>query len=126
MNYLIYPGIMHKFQENYKGVVLIDDDIKIKNIILSIVSTTTDVSITEILGNLRLQKIRESRQISHYFLKKFTSFSLKEIGRITNNDHSSVIHSVKTIKNGVEYNQQLNRKVKRIETEILTVIKKEL
>ena len=126
MNYTIYPGIMNKFQENYKGIDTFDDDVKVKAIVLSVITSKTGISITQIFSTIRLAKIREARQMIHFFLKRYTSMTWREIGVVTRNHHASVMHSVKTINNGIEYDQRINRKISSLDTEILRIMKNEL
>jgi chromosomal replication initiator protein len=61
----------------------------------------------------------EYRQLLAYLLRRYTSLSLEEIGFIIGRkDHATTIHSVKTIKNAIEWDKGYAAKVERIINEL--------
>ena len=68
--------------------------------ILERVSRETKIPIDDIVRKTRKREIVEARQIAHYLAKRETSASLNAIGwEIGRKDHSTVLHSDKTVKN---------------------------
>ena len=70
----------------------------------------------------RIKEVREARQISHYFMRKYTNLSLIQIGKETRNDHSSVIHSLKVVPLDMS-DRDYRSMVEAIETQIKFNIK---
>jgi chromosomal replication initiator protein len=56
------------------------------------------------------------RQIAMYFLKMFTSLSLEEIGNMFGErDHSTAIHSINTVKDLIDTDEDYRQKIKELE-----------
>ncbi len=71
--------------------------------IQQIVSDFFNISIDHIIGKTRKRNIVVARQLSMYFAKKLTTLSLKEIGKhFGNRDHTTVMHSIKTINDLID------------------------
>jgi len=67
----------------------------------------TGVSFEQIQSRNRTKKIVEARHLFHYFVRRKTPYSLKDIGAISKRDHASVIHSVNTIYNWLETDEEI-------------------
>ncbi len=67
----------------------------------------TGVSFEEIKSRKRFKNIVEARHLFHYFVRRKTPYSLKDIGAISKRDHASVIHSVNTIYNWLETDEEI-------------------
>ena len=66
------------------------------DIILSAVSESTGVSITEIIGDKRSRPVVDSRHLAMYLARELTDSSLPKIGeRFGNRDHTTVLHAVR-------------------------------
>ncbi len=94
--------------------------------IMEIVCKFSNVPTEHIKKNTRKTEIKEARQLFHYFAKKYTDFNLSIIGSYAaNGDHSSVIHSIKTVDilRSVDYSYQLkyDRIRHNIESEIYRI-----
>jgi len=62
------------------------------------------------------------KQICMYFMRRFTSLHLKEIGKMYNDmDHSSVLYSQRLIENSREVDQKFNVRCHAMEAKILTI-----
>ena len=59
------------------------------------------VTINELQSKSRKRTIAFPRQVSMYLARKHTDYPLAEIGQALNRDHSTVVHSVKTITNKI-------------------------
>ncbi len=74
-------------------------EVSIANI-QKIISDFFNISIDHITGKTRKRNVVVARQLGMYFAKNMTDISLKEIGRqFGNRDHTTVLHSIKTINN---------------------------
>ena len=68
--------------------------------IQKIVSSHFALSYNLIMGNSRRKEVAVARHIAMYLSKKFTDSSLKTIGlHFSGRDHSTVIHSIRTVEN---------------------------
>lgn len=71
--------------------------------ILDVVSEIYSVGITDIKGKSRKGEICMARHAYCYFAKRYTRITLKDIGNeIGGRDHSTALHSVRTIVNCVD------------------------
>lgn len=70
----------------------------------------------EINNRIRKREIVNVRQIIHFFIKKYTNKSLKDIawenGRL---DHASCVHSLKTVNNLIDSDKQYKKQILEIE-----------
>lgn len=68
----------------------------------------------------RKREVVMARQLAHYFSKKFTKLSLAKIGdEIGGLDHTTVLHSIKTVKNLCDTDKEYFRKFKEIRDKII-------
>jgi hypothetical protein len=75
--------------------------------ILQNCSEVSGVSIEKIKSKDRFRHIVVVRQIYCYIAKKYFSYTLLEIGKSINRDHSSVIHSIELVEKMIELNDPL-------------------
>ena len=72
------------------------------------------------LSSRRSRYLVRPRQIGIYLTKILTSKSLPEIGReFSNRDHTTIIHSVKTIEKLKENNPEMNDNINKLKNIIL-------
>ena len=57
-----------------------------------------NVKAEDVLGKNRQRNIIDARHSLRYFLSQDDNLGLAEVGTLTNSDHASVIHSVKTFE----------------------------
>ena len=97
---------------NYK-VISID---KIQNV----TSNFFSISLSDMLSPRRSRYLVRPRQTAIYLAKMLTSKSLPEIGRsFSNRDHTTVIHSVKTIERLRKEDSELNINIDSLKNKIL-------
>ena len=72
--------------------------------ILYHVSQYTQVSVWNMKGKTRLRNYVFARQLFFFLCKRHTSTTLKDMGIVLNNDHTTVIHGVNYIKNMLSIN----------------------
>ena len=100
----------------HKNLVLTRQDRRLAFEVFDIISSVTNVPHETFVGNrTRKNTVVILRQISSYLLKRFTSLSQAEIGNVLGGyDHSTVIHSIKTVNNWLE-----SPKIYKTETRII-------
>ena len=91
---------------------------------LDLIQTTVcqffKISKNEMLSARRSRYLVRPRQTAIYLTKLLTSKSLPEIGRsFSNRDHTTVIHSVKTIERFRQEDKDLNSNIDNLENKIL-------
>ncbi len=72
---------------------------------LEFISELVGVSSLDIMGKTRLRDVVVARHFLRYYLKRKCYFSYSEIGRMTNCNHATVIHSVKYVEDSAEYDK---------------------
>ena len=88
--------------------------------IQNIVCKFFKISKNEMLSSRRSRYLVRPRQTAIYLAKSLTSKSLPEIGRsFSNRDHTTVIHSVKTIEKLRKEDQELNTNIDNLKNRIL-------
>ena len=90
------------------------------DLIQTIVCQFFKISKNEMLSARRSRYLVRPRQTAIYLAKLLTSKSLPEIGRsFSNRDHTTVIHSVKTIERLRHEDKELNSNIDNLKNKIL-------
>ena len=90
------------------------------DLIQSTVCKFFKISKNEMLSSRRSRYLVRPRQIAIYLTKILTSKSLPEIGReFSNRDHTTIIHSVKTIEKLKEKDLEMNNNINNLKNQIL-------
>ena len=90
------------------------------DLIQSIVCKFFKISKNEMLSSRRSRYLVRPRQTAIYLTKILTSKSLPEIGReFSNRDHTTIIHSVKTIEKLKEKDQEMTNNINNLKNQIL-------
>ena len=90
------------------------------DLIQSIVCKFFKISKNEMLSSRRSRYLVRPRQTAIYLTKILTSKSLPEIGReFSNRDHTTIIHSVKTIEKLKERDKELSTNIDNLKNQIL-------
>jgi len=88
--------------------------------IQTIVCKFFKISKNEMLSSRRSRYLVRPRQTAIYLTKILTTKSLPEIGReFSNRDHTTIIHSVKTIEKLKEENSDMNQNINKLKNIIL-------
>ena len=88
--------------------------------ILEVISAYYDVRLTELLSKRRSKSIAHPRQVGMWLARKYTRYSLEEIGGyFGGRDHTTVMHAIKQIELKRQIDPAVDREVTRIE-ELLT------
>ena len=90
------------------------------DLIQTIVCKYFKISKNEMLSSRRSRYLVRPRQTAIYLTKILTTKSLPEIGReFSNRDHTTIIHSVKTIEKLKEKNSDMNDKISKLKNIII-------
>jgi len=90
------------------------------DLIQSTVCKFFKISKNEMLSSRRSRYLVRPRQTAIYLTKILTSKSLPEIGReFSNRDHTTIIHSVKTIEKLKENNSEMTNNINNLKNQIL-------
>jgi len=74
--------------------------------IQKIICEELEVPEDSFFSNCLIREVVVARQCFCYFAKLFTSYSLESIGQFIDRDHSTVIYSIKQIKNLMKFNKK--------------------
>ena len=90
------------------------------DLIQTLVCKFFKISKNEMLSSRRSRYLVRPRQTAIYLTKILTSKSLPEIGReFSNRDHTTIIHSVKTIEKLKEKDPEMDENIKKLKNQIL-------
>lgn len=74
---------------------------------------------TDITGPTRTQPLVFVRQVASYLLREVLVRSLPEIGRCLNRDHTTVLHSVRSIKRKMLTDGELASDIAHLEAQLI-------
>ena len=80
------------------------DNNTIKYIVFNEVRNEYGLSISHIRNKTRISYVREARQVFTQLMRECSSMSTKEIGRLVNRDHSTVIATTKAVGREMDTN----------------------
>jgi chromosomal replication initiator protein len=87
--------------------------------IISVVSTTTGISVTEIRGDKRSRNIVLARHLAMYLARELTDISLPRIGeRFGGRDHTTVLHAVEKMTKLVKQDREMYNMVQQLTSRI--------
>ena len=90
------------------------------DLIQTVVCKYFKISKNEMLSSRRSRYLVRPRQAAIYLTKILTSKSLPEIGReFSNRDHTTIIHSVKTIEKIKEKDSEMTDNINKLKNQIL-------
>lgn len=98
MNAMIYAGLPFEIQREVKNpsIKMLRAE-EIKNLVESHFDVTTEDLMRTTIGGREEERKLIPRQVWQFLLKKHTDLTLKEIGRLTNRHHATVINALKKI-----------------------------
>lgn len=87
--------------------------------VLTIIADHFSVTVTDLKGNKRNNKIVMPRQIAMYLIRELTDTSLKGIGKcLGNRDHTTILHGIEKIENEMVFNDALVNTVNNLKKKI--------
>lgn len=101
----------------------VDQEISVENI-KNLVAKHFDIPVDKLGAKTRLREVVMARQVSMYLAKNYTNSSLKVIGdSFGGRDHSTVIHSLRTIQDLMDtdllFKDKVNQLVKKVKTNLI-------
>jgi len=87
---------------------------KLTNEIMSVVCSITQMDWSEIKGKCRKREINDVRQTAMWMIRKGTSMSFYDVGKVFNRHHSTVLHAVKAVENMIETDNMYRGHVEQI------------
>lgn len=112
MNYFIIPGIKSAYRR--ESGPRMD-----KDIIVRTVCEYFEISETKVKSKGRAREITFARQIIMHYLFYYTDMNKVTIGNFMNRDHTTVIHSLRTLKNLMDTDSKILDKVTDIRGKIV-------
>lgn len=91
--------------------------------IIQTVCKIWDRSLDDVCGKSRKQEIVYTRMTIAYFLRRCTTLSTTEIGKLINRDHSTIIHYLKAYDSEFRFNKDFRNFAKRIEDDLQDIVK---
>ena len=85
-----------------------------RDLILKAVADFYHISLEDLTGTKRLQRIVVPRHVAMYLLREDGQLSLPQIGQTLNRDHTTALHGVERIANQIETDETLRREVTAI------------
>jgi len=95
----------YEFYNNTSTETFAVDNIDAKTAVLNAVMQVTNIPLEKLKDSTRNRSVVYARHSVHYHLKKRTSYTLQEIGKTFDKDHTTVIHSIKVYKNLLQYDK---------------------
>lgn len=93
------------------------DDTKIDvDYIVNILCKQLDVTLLEITGNSRNQKITSARYIAIYIVREITGLSFSDIAEFFNKKHPTILYAYDKIKNELKVDTELQHKINVLDT----------
>jgi chromosomal replication initiator protein len=87
-------------------------------LIMDVVATHYGVSPDAIRGKQRDKRTALARQVAIYLLRQETRYSLTEIGKLLNRDHSTIVHNLARISQSMKTDPDLAASVERLRREL--------
>lgn len=109
VSYMSLPGFKQKCTLPYEVQIQAND-------VEKIIAEKFGYTLDEIRGKGRVSELVACRQVLMYFLRTKSGMKLAEIGKRFNRDHTTVIHSLRTVNGLLETDEQFNNHIKYIES----------
>lgn len=88
------------------------------DVIQTVVCSELRVDLDEVLIDSREGPVVFARHCIFYFLRKYTPLSLSDIGVLFRRNHSTVLHGVNAIRDGLRYDRSLRPRIEALESVI--------
>lgn len=112
MNYMSVPGISKQFRIGNSPQFISD-------VIIETICKYFDISFNQLIEINRTRKRTYMRQLTMYFLEKYTDMTLKQIGKKLERDHSTVVHSKDLISGLIDVDDNIRTEVAILKNRII-------
>jgi chromosomal replication initiator protein len=87
---------------------------KLTNQIMNIVCSITQMDWSELKSKCRKREINDVRQTAMWMIRKGTSMSFYDVGKVFNRHHSTVLHAIKAVENMIQTDRMYRGHVEQI------------
>jgi chromosomal replication initiation ATPase DnaA len=87
---------------------------KLTNNMMKVICTLTQVDWDQMKGKCRKREINDVRQIAMWIIRKGTSMSFYNVGKVFNRHHATVLHAVKSVENMIQTDNRYRADVEQI------------
>ena len=87
---------------------------KLTNDMMKIICTLTQVDWNQMKGKCRKRELNDVRQIAMWIIRKGTSMSFYDVGKVFNRHHATVLHAVKHVEGLIETDNMYRAGVEQI------------
>ena len=98
------------------------NDMTMPMMIISVVFDYFGIDTSYRTAKVRDHEIVLSRQVSMYYIKKYTKQSLAGIGSYFQKDHATILHAIKTVNNYIDTDKKFRCDIERINNRILSKV----
>jgi chromosomal replication initiator protein len=91
------------------------------DIIISKICKYYDVEFAQLLKKNRKQTFVKPRQMICYFLRKKTNLTLKEIGYVFKQDHTTAMHNINLIEDFITINDEITLNTIKVINELFII-----
>lgn len=119
MNYYVYPGVRNVSKKHISGkakTIRMDEGERVINLV-------NEYFNIDCRKRKRSSQIVEARQIVFKLIKKYTSLSCTDAGRLFGMDHTTVLHNLTRISNLIEVGDPIKYKYEGCEQYIIDSIR---
>jgi len=101
------------------------DSVVSKEKIMLVVCDYYGVTQNEICSVLRKKEVRWPRQVYGFLCCEYTNNPLHKIGDSINRDHSTILHSKRTVLNEIEFNSDVRVQIEELKSRLFDVVSDE-
>ena len=87
---------------------------KLTNDMMKIICTLTQVDWSEMKGKCRKRELNDIRQTAMWIIRKGTSMSFYDVGKVFNRHHATVLHAVKHVEALIQTDRMYRGHVEQI------------
>lgn len=116
-SYYAFPGLTYQMlpEKQRRRVIQQLKPYRIAGIIKEIVADFFEVTIEKIDGSRGGSGLAWARQVFCYCTKRYTFLTLKEIGELIHRDHTTIIHSIRTVQDNTKIYDEFRNQVAAVE-----------
>lgn len=120
VSYFSFPGLKYQLlpEKQRRRIIQQLKPYRIAGVIKEIVADFFEVTIEKIDGSRGGSGLAWARQVFCYCTKSYTFLTLKEIGELIHRDHTTIIHSIRTVQDNTKIYDEYRNQVVEVERRI--------
>jgi chromosomal replication initiator protein len=87
---------------------------KLTNQMMKVICTLTKVEWSEMKGKCRKRELNDVRQTAMWIIRKGTSMSFYDVGKVFNRHHATILHAVKNVEDLIQTDSMYRSSVEQI------------